>query len=351
MFYLCLLCVFHPPSKMPVRIGQATMLVDSFADNRESIESQLEKAIVAIKQFALKKEQAINESNGTLDLITPDAESFTLNFSLNKIPVKKDFRFNEILVPHPVIDDIAQKSLCMLVRDPKETAVKSIAAENLTFEKVISIKSLKKKYVSHESRRELANRFDLFFCEESIFELMGKLLGKYFFETKKSKIPLTMKSITKKSFEKCIRTCRFRVRGGAVVGVKFGTRTMDTQQLIENGMAVITHMANVFCTDKKTYNNIFNIMVNATNVIGLPVWSVPVAQEVAQEVAQDVSITTKTPTSTVQSKKSLAKPLSKLAAPDMAAVPVKDLKAAQKQRVAVAKSQMASDAPPKRARK
>ena len=309
------------------------MLVDSFAGLQADIAVQMATAIDAIQQYALKREEESTLTSGTRDLIS-DPESFTLNFSLNKIPTKKDYRFNQVVLAHSLVPDIETRSVCLIVRDPKETALASIKAAGISVDKVITVKSLKKKYTSHEARRELANRFDLFFCEDSIFELMGKLLGKYFFETKKSKIPFPLKSITSAVYEKSLRTSRFRVRGGAVVGIKIGNRSMSTEQLVENGIAAIEYMAKEYCVEKKTFNNVFNIMISATNIIGLPIWSVPtlVVEEAAAEVAVSVASTPKA----VNPVKAV-KP-----AQDIAEVPVKNLKSAQKQRVAAVKAELST---------
>ena len=312
------------------------MLVDRFASESDAIRTQVTQAVAAIQQYAAKKQSELNSSTGTMDLLS-DPESVTLSFSLNKIPVKKDYRFHEIVLPHKIMDADKQ-AFCLLARDPKETAVAAVKANGLPIEKVIAVKSLKRKYTSNESRRELANRFDVFFCESQIFELMGKLLGKYFFETKKSKIPMALKSLSKDCFEKALRTTRFRVRGGAVVGVRIGNRSLDVQELVDNAMVAIEQMATKYCIEKKTMNNIYSISVGATNVIDLPIWSVPIAEVVEPVVA---TVTTVTPTKKAEKAKAVEaappKPVK-----DIASVPVKELKQLQQARVESAKKQLAN---------
>lgn len=306
------------------------MLVDRFEVDKTSIESQLRKAVIALQKYAEKKQQATAAETGTKDLL-PEPETVRLTLNLNRIPIKKDYRFREIRVPHPIIN-IESKSLCFLAKDPKESAVTAIKATNLPFEKIIAVKSLKRKYVSIEDKKELANRYDLFFCDANLFELMGKLLGKYFFETKKAKIPTPLTERTKECFDRSLATARFRVRGGSVVGIRIGDRSMDADILVDNAMAVIEYMANKYCKHERTRNNVFSIALGATNLIDLPIWSVPVAirKERLAESEESVPVAVETP-----KKQTEVKPVEPA---DIATVPVKKLKQVQKQRVEKAKA-------------
>ena len=329
-----------------IRPNQPNMLVDRFAQDKDAIRAQLTKAITAIQKYAERKEEESNAASGTLELLA-EPETVTISFSLNTIPVKKDYRFHEILVPHNIIDT-ANQSVCLLVRDPKEKAVEQVKANGLPVEKVIAVKSLKKKYVSHASRKELANRFNVFMCEAQIFDMLGKLLGKYFFETKKSKLPIPLKNLSKDTLDKALRTARFRVRGGVVVGVRVGNRNMTAEQLTDNAMAVVEFMASKYCVEKKTFNNIYNIAVGATNVIDLPVWSVPVAEVVSGSVEEaPASVAVSTP----KAEEKKAAPAKKPVSDNIAEVPLKQLKQLQHQRVEKAKQQLQSSERPKRQRK
>jgi ribosomal protein L1 len=325
--------------------SKETMLVNRFAEERESIRIQLGKAVNAIKKYAAKKEELAQANSGTVELISTPA-AFTVSFSLNTIPVKKDYRFNTVVLPNRIID-ASNTSMCLLVRDPKEKAVEAVKKEELPFEKIIAVKSLKRKYASHEARQELANRFDLFFCETPIYEMMGKLLGRYFFEVKKAKIPMPLVNLTKSCFEKSLSTSRFRVRGGAVVGIKVGNMSMDSDMLAENALAAIEHMASKYCVSKKTENDVFNIALGATNIIDLPIWSVPVSTTTPSTPAvEEVEIKTPKGAKSITPAETTAP-----AAPvDLASVPVKDLKRVQAARAAEAKKQIGGT-PEKKQRK
>lgn len=316
------------------------MLVDRFAVDEDAIRVQFAKAIPALQKYAESKQAKLAEETGAVDLL-PEPESVTLSFSLNKIPIRKDFRFHTVAVPHPIVD-VENKSLCLLARDPKDKATAAVAAHKLPIEKIITVKSLKRKYASQEARKELANRFDAFFCEMSIYEMMGKLLGKYFFETKKQKIPMPMKVLGSESFERALRTARFRVRGGSVVGVRVGHRGMPAEQLVENAMAVVKFIATKYCCDKKTYNNVSNIAIGATNVIDLPIWSVPVV-EAAEPVVAAVAVETPKAKQAKDAKEAKEAKVAQDASVDLAEVPLKKLKQVQQARVDQAKAALGSN--------
>lgn len=312
------------------------MLVARMEEDRDSIRTQLTKAVSAIKKYAAKKEEEAQKISGTVELISTPP-TFLVTFALDKIPKKKDFRFREIPVPHRVVD-ITDMSMCLLSRDPKEAAVASVKKEELPFEKIICVKSLKRKYATHEARKELCARYDLFFCEAPIYEMMGALLGSYFFENRKSKIPTPLTLLTKNHFEKALKTARFRIRGGATFGIKVGNIAMESEHLIENAIAVIEWMTTKYCTNLKAKNDIFQVGVSATNVIELPIWSVPVDQhpeetsvvtpETPKKVVKTATIPTTTPSATTAEL------------PDIATVPVKQLKQLQKARADAAKEQV-----------
>jgi ribosomal protein L1 len=325
--------------------SEVNMLVNRFETDKASIETQLRKAVSAIQKYATKKAEQVAAETGALDLL-PEPESVILGLTINHIPAKKEFRFNMVPVPHPVLD-LENKSVCLLARDPKENATEAVAKEALPIEKIITVKSLKRKYQGVDSRRELMKRFDFFFCEHQIYEVMPKLLGKNFFEHNKAKIPIALKSLKKGCFEAAIRTARFRVRGGSLVGVKIGHRGMTVDALVENAMAVIEFFATKYCTNPKTTNNVYGIHIGASNLIDLPVWSVPVR---AEEPSEEKAVPVETPQK--KAKKVVEEaPQPSLASADIATLPVKKLKQVQKHRLEEAKTQLSASSGPKKTKR
>ena len=53
------------------------------------------------------------------------------------------------------------------------------------FVKVISLNKLHKNYHSFEAKRQLCSLYDVFLCDDAIYHLLPKVLGKTFFSKKK----------------------------------------------------------------------------------------------------------------------------------------------------------------------
>jgi len=319
---------------------RSNLLTSRFESDKDTIRSHIKKAVSAIKKYAEKKEEERNSKNGTLDLLV-DPEPFIIQFAITRIPVKKDFRFNVIEMPHAIIDK-EKKSMCLLSRDPKEEAVAKIQENKLPIEKVIAVKSLKRKYTTPETRKELANRFDFFFCEKPIYEMMGKLLGSTFFEQRKAKIPFSLSELSSETFEKALRSSRFRVRGGSNVSMRIGDRFMETDKMVDNAMAVIEYMSTNYLP--KNDNNVHNISIAATNVIELPIWSVPVDPTVKPVVetatTSEEQVTAAETPSNNKKRKSSEQVVVAEETKDISSVPVKMLKKVQSEKVESVKQQL-----------
>ena len=129
--------------------------------------------------------------------------------------------------------------------------------------------------------------------------------------------------------------------------------TMSNEQLVDNAMAAIEHMATKYCVANSTYNNIYNIAAGATNVIDLPIWSVPVTIQAASDPQPVVVVAAAAAASAkpvVKEKKSKEVETSPLATVDIASVPVKQLRKVQAARAEEAKKQVVAEKP-KRARR
>lgn len=51
--------------------------------------------------------------------------------------------------------------------------------------KVVGHEKLFKKYPTYMDKRQLANEFDLFFADHTVYSLLNKLYGKAFYQRKK----------------------------------------------------------------------------------------------------------------------------------------------------------------------
>jgi ribosome biogenesis protein UTP30 len=89
-------------------------------------------------------------------------------------------------LPNPLIDP-RTTSICLLVKDPQREYKDLLASSNIKFvSRVVGVEKLRGKFKPFEARRELLKEHGMFLADERIVPLLPKLLGKGWFEAKKS---------------------------------------------------------------------------------------------------------------------------------------------------------------------
>lgn len=225
--------------------------------------SQLEKAVKALVQLNSKRSANANPLFGA------NSETMNVLFTLGQIPNKRQMKPMLIELPHPMYDD--KSEVCFLAKDPqkqyKEMLLQKHPVPGIT--KVIGLQKLKKNYKTAESKRALADAFDLFLCDSRIVEMMPQVLGKTFYTSKlKRPIPVRMKyDNPAPNLQKAINGTTLRVPSGPCLGVRFGRCSMDEKQLVANAGAVVA-----FVTKYLTKNPVQTISVQATDSPALPIW-------------------------------------------------------------------------------
>lgn len=104
-------------------------------------------------------------------------------------------------VPHTLYPS-DQRDICVFTRDPsaqyeellEKKGVKNIAkvwfylSDNPFTLQVIGVTKLRQHFKQYESKRKLAQSYDIYLADESILPMLPHLLGKAFMSTKKSVI-------------------------------------------------------------------------------------------------------------------------------------------------------------------
>eukprot|EP00933_Yihiella_yeosuensis_P004545 TRINITY_DN10891_c0_g1_i1.p1 TRINITY_DN10891_c0_g1~~TRINITY_DN10891_c0_g1_i1.p1 ORF type:complete len:383 (-),score=110.79 TRINITY_DN10891_c0_g1_i1:1305-2453(-) len=229
------------------------------------------KAIKALLQVNSKRSAQQNP------LFEETSEGMTLQFSLMKIPEKRVDRPFICRLPHPMYDE--KSEVCFISKSPqkkyKELLLQKHPVPGLT--KVIGLEKLKKNYKSLESKRALADAFDLFLCDKNVIEMMPKVLGIVFYKKKnKPPVPVKLKEgleDPKTEIEKAISGTTIRIPSGPCIGVKFGRCSMGEEALATNAAAVIATTIKLM----SRYGIMLqSISVQATGSPALPVWRRPV---------------------------------------------------------------------------
>jgi len=147
------------------------------------IQKQIEKAV-----SALYKHEILQKKKQKAQLIEDDSLIW-LQVTFFKVPAKAPLQPPLIPLPHPVW---TESDVCLFVRDPQKEWRKLLLDQNVAgLAKVNSLKKLRANYKTYEQKRQLANTYDLFLCDEAGMGYMPKLLGKEFFRRKKH--PLAVK--------------------------------------------------------------------------------------------------------------------------------------------------------------
>ncbi|EER18580.1 Ribosomal L1 domain-containing protein, putative [Perkinsus marinus ATCC 50983] len=242
----------------------------------QACNSQLPKAVSALLKYSAKK----SAEKATQDLLAEEAgDTVTLQINVDKIQGKADNKYRLIQVPHSIHgkNGVEGLTVCLIARDPKQTAQKLVAKYNLPIHKIVTIKALRSKYAARfELLRDLANAHDVFLCDSSVSDMLPNLLGKYFFHHKKQKIPVPVKWPTSvnvdptKQIEKALNSTRYRKSTGASISVRIGNTSMAKEDLVENAKVVLANLSSDMLSAKR---KILSVGVQSTDSIMLPVWA------------------------------------------------------------------------------
>ncbi|EER07246.1 Ribosomal L1 domain-containing protein, putative [Perkinsus marinus ATCC 50983] len=248
--------------------------------------SQLPKALNALLKYSAKK----SAEKATKNLLAEEAgDTVTVQINVDKIQGKADNKYRLIQVPHSIHgkNGVEGLSICLIARDPKQTAQKLVAKYNLPIAKIVTIKALRSKYAARfELLRDLANAHDVFLCDSSVSDMLPNLLGKYFFHHKKQKIPVPVKWPTSsdvdptKQIEKALNSTRYRKSTGASISVRIGDTSMAKEDLVENARVVLEALSSDMLSVKR---KILSVGVQSTDSIMLPVWAAEASKPVAEE--------------------------------------------------------------------
>lgn len=171
--------------------------------------SLVERAVHALLQH-LQRSKKDQRKESLLD----DEERIVLQFSLLKIPTPSGRTAGKptlIRIPHSIwkakgsndedINDgepperVEDAEICIIVKDKMTKAnIKEMIPLFPTHlgnvKKIIPLESLRKKYSQFQQRRELLHQYTIFLADDRILPMVGSLLGKSFFQSKKQPIPV-----------------------------------------------------------------------------------------------------------------------------------------------------------------
>lgn len=263
-------------------VKMATADVVKSANDTEKVpfkKNQVKLAVNALlahhEKEGVQKKSELFEANNYLWLV----------YGLRKIP-KTEIKPRLIPLPNPLHKSC---EVCFISSQPgkvMKTLFEEKGVDNI--QKVISLTKLRKEFKTYQLKRQLISSFDVFLCEEKIYHLVMRSLGKACFKRKKEALPVQMRNEDlKKEVDKCIASTLLRLGHGACSAVAVGEISQHTpKELFENlihAMRVVGHKM------PGGWENIKTIHLKTSNSIALPVYQAsPLVSNDLPDVPNDV---------------------------------------------------------------
>eukprot|EP00553_Chaetoceros_curvisetus_P007194 CAMPEP_0204613984 /NCGR_PEP_ID=MMETSP0717-20131115/1855_1 /ASSEMBLY_ACC=CAM_ASM_000666 /TAXON_ID=230516 /ORGANISM="Chaetoceros curvisetus" /LENGTH=406 /DNA_ID=CAMNT_0051626567 /DNA_START=64 /DNA_END=1284 /DNA_ORIENTATION=+ len=237
----------------------------------------LNKAIEAL----LKHHKENDNSNSLLGNELP----VHVQFTLDRIPEATSSKPTRVEIPHPLHkvlnegeseEGLEEVEVCLIVKDEAKERVKEIIEKfpeyMSTIKKVLTLTSLRKKFSQYKDRRELLKRYDIFLADDRILPMLGKALGKNFFQEKKQPVPikLTRQEALPYAVKKCLRSTFLWISPGTCVSVKAGNTAMPLEHLVKNVEAILENGVRHI---PRKWSNVAAINIKTSQSVALPVYN------------------------------------------------------------------------------
>lgn len=215
-----------------------------------------------------------------------DDKLVQVQIGLARVPDRTTPKPIRVQIPHPLhrvaaakddgSDSAEEAEVCLIVKEESKSWVKDLVErfpdELGCVKKVLGLQSLRIKHKRYEQRRELLARFDLFLCDDRILPMVGKAIGKGFFEAKKQPVPikLTRKEALPVAVQRCLSATYMHISAGTCVNIRAGNTGMPVKSLNENVQAIIANAINKI---PSKWANVRSVSIKLPDSTSLPVYS------------------------------------------------------------------------------
>ncbi|KAJ7340318.1 Ribosomal L1 domain-containing protein 1 [Desmophyllum pertusum] len=238
------------------------------ADSRSKAvrESQLDRKQVELAVPALVK--FVGEKKGKQLRLLNEHETILLILALKKIP-NPDKKPKKIPLPHSLHSDNVE--VCLFAKEDSTKTKEMLKSKEVTVKKVISLAKLRKNYQSFEAKRQLCSLYDVFICDDTIYHLLPKLLGKAFFSRKKFPVPVDLKKTNlKKEMDKVLQCSLMTLGHGPCSAIKVAHTGQTIEQAVENVVSAVSEIARIV---PRGWNNIQSLNLKTSDSISLPIYT------------------------------------------------------------------------------
>jgi ribosome biogenesis protein UTP30 len=244
---------------------------------------QAGKAIKALYAWLKKEKKA---GKGKKDMFESEADDFIhLTVSLKKTqPVRKD---KPVRIPlNHALYSLDEMESCLIVKDQagegKKAAKARIEESNiLGVSKVLGVSNIRKKFATHEQKRQLCRDYPLFLADTRILPLLPKLLGKTFFKKKKTPVPVELRGSTakwKQNIQDAITSTYAHLSGGSCFTIRIAKPNEHSQkQVLENLVSTVERLSELENIGK--WKNIQSLFLKTTSSVSLPIYQSGVAAQ------------------------------------------------------------------------
>uniref|UniRef100_A0A7S2A612 Ribosomal protein L1 n=1 Tax=Ditylum brightwellii TaxID=49249 RepID=A0A7S2A612_9STRA len=253
------------------------------ASNNKIDDALLERALKALLKH---HERTASEKGDKQKLIGTDDESIQLQITLARVPQDPSSKPIRIDIPHPLHkvgedeedgdDALEEAEVCLIVKESSKPHIQKLISnfpKHLShIKKVLGLDSLRKKYSRFEQRRELLHKYNFFMVDDRILPMVGKQLGKNFFETKKQPIPIkiTREEALPFAIDRCLRATYMYISAGTCVTIKAGYTSMSVTKILSNIQSIIS---NAIPKLPRKWANICALSIKTASSTSLPFYN------------------------------------------------------------------------------
>lgn len=163
-----------------------------------------------------------------------------------------------------------EDEVCFFVKDPQRLMKDYLEDHgNGGVTRVMGVEKVRKRYGTHESRRELLRMYDLFLVDNRVAPMMPSLLGNSFLTSKKMPLPVDMRKNVVEAIKRAISSTAFTPRQGSSTSLRVGRGDFTAQQLIDN---IQTTVSGVVKRMKKGWGNIQSLSIKTNGSPALPIY-------------------------------------------------------------------------------
>ncbi|CAN8074083.1 unnamed protein product [Agarophyton chilense] len=204
-----------------------------------TLESAVSVLLRDAVQFETKRNETLIKAGENVDdLLRPDGD-FHLVVTFKFPPVKSKLRPVPIALKHSLWKE-GEHEVCLFVKDPQRLVKDYLAQHgNGGVTRVLGVEKLRKRYGTHEARRELSTMYDVFLVDQRVAPMMPNLLGNAFLQKRSMPLAVDMKKDVVAAIRRTLTSTSFAPRQGTCTNVKIGRLDFEEEQLVDNALLAV----------------------------------------------------------------------------------------------------------------